>query len=283
MRRRGARCALWLATSCLVLLLGSPASADGALDAVPPDARECVAANGRGYDLLGAGHLRAARDQFLACARPSCPAVVVKDCAAQADKAEDRIPTVVLVASVGGGGPVSGVLVTLDDTTDQELLASLLDGRAVAVDPGDHRFRFVRGDGEEAVVRATVPEGAKRQLVVATFPARPGAVTATAPAAAAPPPSPGRATGFVLAGVTAAAFATSAVFGVLGKEDLDALQPCRPDCSPSSVDATRRAMYTTDVSLILGVIGAGVTLWWWLRPGAPRVVGLTPEAVEVRF
>jgi hypothetical protein len=153
------------------------------------------------------------------------------------------------------------------------------------VDPGDHRFRFVRGDGAETAVEAVVPEGAKRQLVVATFPAPTVVVTGAgmAPGAAAAPRSPGRAVGYVLAGVTAAAFATSAVAGVIGKEDLDGLQPCRPDCSASSVDATRRAMYTTDASLIVGVIGAGVTLWWWLRPGAPRVMGLTAEALEVRF
>jgi hypothetical protein len=87
------------------------------------------------------GRLREARDLLRACAKPECGSTHAV-CAAKLERLESEIPTVVPVAINESGLPMVEVMFSADG----ELMASRLDGRGLAVNPGLHTFCFSTSD-----------------------------------------------------------------------------------------------------------------------------------------
>jgi serine/threonine-protein kinase len=140
---------------------------------------QCVDANSAAQSLRREGRLGAARERLLACANPSCPAIVRDDCARRLDELERAQPTIAFDVKDAAGSDVSAVSVTLDG----QPLTETLEGRALSADPGKHTFTFTVA-GHAPVTRALVlTEGEKgrREHIVL-----PGA----GPAPSAPPPAP---------------------------------------------------------------------------------------------
>jgi hypothetical protein len=139
----------------------------------------CLEAVSKGQTLRDEHKLVEARDQFRACARAQCPAVVQTDCASFLEAVEKSLPSVVFTAKDATGAEVSDVKVSVDG----QPLVTRLDGAAVAMNPGPHTFVFTSG-AVSAKRTATILEGARNQII--------GATIATAPASRAtmaPPPS----------------------------------------------------------------------------------------------
>jgi hypothetical protein len=141
---------------------------------------ECIAAADAGQSLRDDGHYRAARDAFLRCARDACPAIIARSCSGWLRRLEDAMPTVVLSAQDERGDPLSTVHVTLDGAP----FVDTLDGRGVAVDPGQHVFHFEQDARVPAEASVTLRAGAKDVAVRVTLApvAVPGGTT-TAPTA----------------------------------------------------------------------------------------------------
>jgi hypothetical protein len=224
------------------------------------------------------GRLRAAHEQLLACAQASCPAFIRSDCAQWLAEVETAQPSVVFTAPQA----VRDLeLVTV--TCDGERLASGLDGRAIAMDPGKHTCRFDSPGVRPTSVSLLVSEGQKSRVVEIALDG------AAAPGQAAARPRPGLAVPLVLSGVAALGLVGFAAFGGSGLAAEQRLgQRCAPACDAGAVNAVRRSYHLADISLGAGMVAAtaaGYLLWKGRespRPGGASVaVGLPAGGAAV--
>jgi hypothetical protein len=252
-----------LGAACAAVLLAAPGGA--ALAGGPADAgpEACFSASEDGQRLRDEGKLIAARERFIACGREACPAVVRADCAGWLADVERRLPSIVLAAQGPDGRDLTGVRVTLDGAP----LAAGVDGKAIGVDPGEHRVRFERDGGPPVEQRIVVREGDKLRKVSARFGDSPPAP------APAPPPDDGGVPvlPIALAGVAVAGGVAFAVLGLSAKGDADDLRAtCAPRCAEADVDAARAKMIGADVALGVGALALGGAALAWLLRSPPR-------------
>jgi hypothetical protein len=143
MTRRSAprRTAIAAALFSLSSALGPPRVAWAAglkAPAAGPKTAECLAASEASLKSAADHKLRAELSQLLVCAAPTCPKDIRKECEGRVDEVTQQIPTIIFAAKNGSGGDLSAVKVTMDG----EVLAPKLDGTALSVDPGEHKFTF---------------------------------------------------------------------------------------------------------------------------------------------
>jgi hypothetical protein len=123
--------------------------------------QQCLAANDSAQDLRKAGKLHAAREKLALCLAASCPGPVRADCSERLTEIGRAMPSVVLDVKDAGGNDVSAVRVTLDG----EKIADRVNGAAIEVDPGEHRFVFV-AEGAPSVEKIVIAkEGDKERRV----------------------------------------------------------------------------------------------------------------------
>jgi hypothetical protein len=251
--------AIGCAASCF--LSSSRARADDVIAA-------CVKAAEDAQSQRSAHQLRAARQQFLACAQESCPLVVRNDCAGWLSEVDKQMPSIVVQARDTRGVEVSDVRVLADG----DVLAERLDGLAIAVDPGEHLFQF-EGAGVPALQqRILIREGEKNRALPITL-------------AAVPPPPDVRARGqhpsplfYVFSGLAIGSAAGFTYFGLKGMADADELgrAPCgmHKTCPDSEVAPIRRELLVADVSLGIGLVslGAAAYLFFSERKAPPSSV-----------
>ena len=253
--RRGSRVARSV-VALAALLLGSPrrASAEGVTkDPVAPAATPaaCYDAHEAGQLARKEKRLRKARQLFATCAQMTCPAVVQRDCAGWATELATEQPSIVVEVVRGDGSDVLGARLVVDDE------AVPGDGRAVELDPGEHRIRVEATGLEPRELRLTVREGdrLRRMPVVLSAPK----ATAVAATSSGPPTLT-----YVLGGVailSAASFGTFAVLGKSRERELDGAWGNR--CSDAQVDEVRTRFIVADISLAAAVLSAGAALVVW--------------------
>lgn len=241
----------WLSfhASC-VLLFALPSVAHAA-----DEKSECVEAADRGQDARAAGHMKEARTNFLMCAADACPSVIRKDCSVWLKDVDDNIPSFVPIASRADGSDVADVRLFVDGV---ELLQKL-DGKAIAIDPGMHDFRFeADGGASKTEMKVLLAQGEKNRRIVAKFDggqkpqldevATYGRERKPIPAAA-----------YVLAGVGVLGLSSFAYFGFSGLNEKGKLDDskCAPACNQSDIDSIRTKFIVADVSL--GVSIAALT------------------------
>jgi hypothetical protein len=230
--------------------------------AATPTPRQCVAANEASVKLSDEQKMRAAREQLLVCASPSCPKEVRAECTRQIDDINAHLPTVVFSVKTSLGEDVAAVRVTMDG----ELVTERLDGTALPLDPGSHEVVF-EAPGQPKVARAFVfhdGDKARREMIVLGSPAAPAALGDAVDAGHAERVI-GVVTGSVgvlglVAGTLLGAFATSA--WSTAKSDC----PAEASCSAQAVSESRRASsFATGstVALVAGgaVLATGVTVF----------------------
>jgi hypothetical protein len=165
-------------SAALVCLSAPLARADGTKD-------QCVDANGKGQELRREGSVSAARDQFRACAVASCPSIVRDDCTRRLDEADRAQPTVVFEVQDATGNDLSAVHTTMDGKPWTEIL----EGKALAADPGKHVFVFTAA-GQAPVSRTVIltegEKGRRERIVLSATPA-PATPSSAAPSPARPP------------------------------------------------------------------------------------------------
>ena len=242
----------------LSLLLGIPRAALA-------DVAACVQAHSSGQREAKAGRLKAASELFAACvSQPGCPDAIRAECAEFRKDTERSVPTLIFAAIDEQGGDLIQVRVSADD----RLLTETLDGRPIAVDPGEHHFKFELASGQVLTSDVLVRQGEKNRIV--SMRAKP-ANTAPAPSSEANQTQHKLPTGFwVASGVSAAALASWGVFAVIGHGKQSTLAECSPNCPDSSradYDAMHRDYLIADISLGVAAVSAGVATWLFLsRP-----------------
>jgi hypothetical protein len=256
--------------SALALVVTGPAQADEEKD-------RCTAAYVAGQELKAASRLLEAAAELETCIADGCAEFVREDCGRWLDEVERATPTVVPRFVDERGRDVVEVALFVDDRA----IATRLDGKPIALDPGAHRFRFERA-GHPAVERSfTIASGEKgRTLLVALEPA-----PAPAPAVPSPPVEPSGGS------IHPAAWALGAVsvvgFGMLigfGVHSLT-LEDCSPACSDEQVDdiVLERAIADVGLGVGLGALGAAVlvAVLAWDDGSDSAVLRFTPLGVQL--
>jgi len=284
--------------ACAVL-----ASAPSARAAEPaakePTKGQCIDADEAAQPLRKSGKLRAAEEHLLVCVRPSCPGPVRDDCAQRLSEMRAVQPTMVFVVKDESERPLSAVTVTVDGT----VLATKLDGTALAVDPGEHHFAF-EAEGRIREERTLmVNEGDKgrqeRIMLVAPVVETPPPPSSKAPEPAQlaePPPPPGRTqrqAGIALGGVGLAGVVVSSIFGIAAKSLYDhalnsecgsnvkypnpyeCLQPGVTDSNSAHTDAV---VSTVGFIVSAALIACGATLYFMAPNGVSVAVAPTVGA-----
>jgi hypothetical protein len=254
------------ATPILALVLFGASSALGA----EPTKDECIAANETGQDLRQAGELLEARTKLVPCVATSCPGPLREDCAQRLSEIATVMPTIVFEVKDGAGNDLSAVTVTIDG----QPLAERLDGRPMAVDPGEHRFVFKGENGTTAEKTFVVREGDKerRERIVLG----PTSVTTQSE-----PPVGERSTfaldriptvAYVAAGVGVVGLAIGIGTGIAATSKHSALEgegcpsnggTCPPTASQSDLDYFHSLRTASTVGYVIGAAGlvGGITLW----------------------
>jgi hypothetical protein len=264
-------------------------------DAHAADDREiCVRAVEHAQLVRLDGKLREAREGFVTCARPVCPDAIQEDCTRWLAEVEESLPSVVFDAVWIDGRDVTGMTVLVDG----KLLAGAERGRAVALDPGEHTFRFEVTGAAPVETRNVIREGEKNRMLHVTFtpnvpapPVTPAPTAAPAPPVASHAPAPdglwqpipsgeGAAhrqrgpvppSGLVFGGMALASFGAFAFLGLTGTDQLDSMRSsCGHTCNPSDVSSARNEILAGDILGFVGLAAAGLAVWFVLtRPDAP--------------
>jgi hypothetical protein len=297
LRRAGfvAKLPPWRAPALVVLLSAWTAASEASAD----EKDTCVRAVERAQNARLDGKLREARDGFVTCARAVCPAAIREDCTRWVADVDASLPSVVIDASWVNGGDVTGMTVLLDGAP----LAGAEKGRAIAVDPGEHTFRFEAAGAAPVETRNVIHEGEKNRILHVVFgPSTPeptptvaGSTPAAAPPRASSPPglwqgpvpesaqarpssrAPISTGVFVFGGFAIAGFVSFAYLGLAGTGQLDSLRStCGHGCNPSDVTSARNEILLGDILGLVGLAAAGVATWFFLtRPEAPAAAAQT--------
>ena len=262
----------------LAMLVASPdARADGSTN---PSKHECVEASEAGQDLQQAGKLREARSKLAVCIADTCPGPVREDCAARLAAVDRAVPSIVFEAKDGAGNDLTAVRVTLDGRA----IAERLNGSAIDIDPGEHRFTFeVAGQPtveRKLVIRERDKERRERVIFGVAAPAPPTVATQVAPSPGAPttPPEDGgqgrRVLGLVAGGVGLVGLAVGGIFGGLTFSswgNVNSECPNHAGCSAQATNNHSNAVTFGTVStagfIAGGVLLAGGVTLYFTAPG----------------
>ena len=262
------RRALLLALAAL--LVAPSARADG-------EKAECARSAEAAQRLRAEGKLQQAREALLACVKESCPQVVRADCATWLADVEASTPTIVLRAEDERAQDLGDVRASIDGRRVER--AGF--GRALPVDPGTHAVHFERAGTAPIEKTVVVAAGEKNRLVVAVFPS--GAVVSVTPRTPGPP-----AGAWVFAAIALAAGASFATFGAIGQSEYNHLHDtCFGHCAEGDLDSAWTKLTVADISLVAGVVSAGIATWLFLAPRTPFYATPSPHGasfgVHARF
>jgi hypothetical protein len=272
------------ALTCAALLLGGRTAS-----AADPTKDQCIDANETAQSLRKGEKLREAEQKLLVCVSQSCPGPIRDDCAQRLTELRAVTPTIVFVVKDDADQDLSDVRVTMDD----QVLTTKLDGTAVALNPGPHKFVF-EAPGRTREERALViREGEKDRhervvLVAAAAPEPPPVAVAPVPAPAPTPDVPStpgsgqRVAGLVVGGVGVAGLVVGGVFGMLAKSswnDVGQLCPgytgCHQDAFDKKSTANSQATVSTVAFIAGGVLVAGGVVLYLTAPRATVAVAPT--------
>jgi hypothetical protein len=218
----------------------------------------CLTAHAEAQRSRMAKDFAAAKAQLLVCNQDSCPGPVAEDCARWLSELLGEQPTVVFVARDAQGQDTPEVRVWMDGA----LLLERLDGHAVEVNPGEHRFRFEWPGGQSTESRVVMHAGEKARRLEAAAPAAALTQPVALPAADEGLPT----AAWVLWGggvVAGGAFAVLAISGRSRESEL--ARTCAGHCAADDVSGLRRQYVAADISLVAALAaasaGAIVALW----------------------
>ncbi len=219
----------------------------GRAHADPVDKNACFDAYEAAQRFKLASRYRGARQQAIVCSNEACPAELRRDCVRWLTDLDGHTPSIV-VAARAGAVEVGQVHVLMDG----ELIAQQLDGSALPVDPGTHRFRFEAGAQAPIEMTIVVQDGEKNRRIDVQF-------------AASIPTSSGRSiAAWTLTGVGAAALISFAGFAIAGRSKKSDLEDCKGHCAQQDVDVVTRDYLIADISLGAAAVSAGLATWLFL-------------------
>lgn len=255
-----------------VALVSNVASADA------DDRIFCSLASEKGQTARDQGKLREARESFEFCARDACPKVVREDCATWLKQVDAQFATVILSAQ----GPQGQKLTDLDVSVDGEPILTGIDGGALTVEPGPHKFVFRMRGRPPIEVDIVIAPGEKNHAIVAAFPEASNAPASTpAPSSSAPTTASSSASTaasssdsaptksvapWVIGAAGIGALGVGITFYALGMGDRSSLasscgQPRangKGTCTDDQISSARTKLVVGDVAVGAGVIALGI-------------------------
>jgi hypothetical protein len=256
---------------CFALTWSAPARASDSVD-------QCLVAYEAGQELRRAGDLVEAAEQLLSCGGPACPVRMQADCQRWLDDVERATPAVVFRVRDARGVALANVSISIDGAPPRRL-----DGRALAMNPGEHQVIFRRDGYQELQTPVFVTEGEKLERrevtladlvnlerdTLASSSSQPGGGVEAEATAAPAMLRPRLVWPLALGGVGLAGAAGFVFFGVRAQSGEADLEQCTPNCTQGEVDDVKRDYLLSNVSLgvgLAGLIGAGL---WLLLDHAP--------------
>lgn len=267
---------LALATTGALVMAPGPAWAD---------TKSCVASHASAQREAKAGRLRLATQLYTTCGSDeTCPEQLRTECAELLEKVRSEQPTVIFSVLDENGKDVSNVRVFSTD----ELITEGLDGRAIAMDPGKHRLRFLLPWGDVLSSDVLIREGEKNRLVQVKI--EKAAEPPPAPASKPPEPAPQEpakqagppTVAWVMAGAAVVGAGVFTTFALIGKSKKSSLDDCSPACGPGArddYDSLKRSYLIADVGLGVAVVSAAVAAGFFLAPRDP----IPARAEQPRF
>ncbi len=239
--------------------------------------KDCIAAASAGQEVRDQGQLVEARAHFQKCAQSECPAPIPTFCREWLSDVGRKIPTLVVRVVDDTGRDVTDASVVLDERTID------LDGRAVEVDPGKHRIRFERPGSKSSEMELIAAQGEKDRIILGTLvteePPQPPPIISSRPK----PPALFRVptASWIAWGVGAAGLVSFSAFGIKARVDYDGYESsCGQRCTISDRDSIATTVTIADVSLVVGLIGAGVGTFLFLLDS--KVASDAPSTTATR-
>jgi len=238
---------------------------------------ECVAAYEQAQVAKQEGDLLKAERQLVSCAGAGCPDAMQADCTRWLEEVHTALPSVVFRALTESGADIADARVELDGQPER-----ILDGRAIAVNPGTHRVIVRAPHFAPVTFQAQFAEGQKlRQETLTLYPI---AGSAPRPESVSGEPGPRSASQRRLT-VVQWVGAGSAVVGALGltyfglkaRAGETELDGCSPICSTSAVAEVKRDYVAANISLGLGIVGLTVATLHYLLQGSSTAVNSVPK------
>jgi hypothetical protein len=265
-----------LAAACAAVV----SSGAGSTFAAPPKMTkaECISASEDGQLLRVKGELRAAREKLVLCAQRSCPGAIRKDCDAGLEELERITPTIVLGAKDASGRDLTDVRVRIDGAP----LVEELDGKALAVDPGKHVFRFETEGLPPHEEQIVVREGEKERLILVTIAEKKRPQAKLAPKPEETRTGPSTAT-YVVGGIGAAALAGAGVVGFVALQKRSSLYDRCGKAGTCTQDEVDWVYQLYDISYVTAAIGGALLITGGVlyftstsEPAEPRGVSIAP-------
>lgn len=248
------RIAAALVAAGVVATLAIPARSDDMKEA-------CATSFEAGQKLRREGKLRAARKELVICAAESCPEIIAPACGKWLQEVDAAMPSIVVVARGPKGDQVGDVRVLVDG----ELVASALDGKPLAIDPGKHRLRYEK-DGALAIEEDVIINvGDHNRRLEPTFKAAATTGGTESPpatkAAETPSSGPVRWPAYLTIGLGGAGIVVGAITGGLAlsaKGSLDEKCATKTSCPASAQDDIDTLSTMSTVSTVGFVVGGVV-------------------------
>lgn len=262
--------------------------------AADPGPQQCVAASEAAIHLRKELKLRSAQAQLSICVSLSCPAEVREECARRIGEVNAAIPTMVFEVKTSSGNDVIDASVTIDGV----VLTDRVDGTALRVDPGSHKFVFAAPGLVPLEKTFVAREGQKnrRETVVLLSSAPTSVVAPTAPqpvaqdeagVSAASSWSAQKTFAIVVGGVGIVGVGVGSFFGLRASSKWSqAKSDCAGGCSNDAVAQTEKNDAHTAATLSTIAFGVGVsallgaTLLWFTAPTASAPTTRTSLRVQ---
>jgi hypothetical protein len=260
---------------------------------------ECLTASENAYKSAQEHKFLEQRAQLLNCAAEQCPADVRTDCVQRMDDVNRAIPSIVFEVKDSAGNDLSDVKVTMDGTP----VAERLDGTAITLDPGKHRFTFeIAGHApiEKEYVILVSQKERRESITVDSAPAK----AETVPLATTFEPQPTilerrsglgkqQITALIAGGVGVVGVGVGSVFGLISKSKHDdAAQRCNSSIcrDQQGIDFKTSAIHAGNVSTVAFIVGAaglagGAALWLTApqdREKSAAAIGLVPGGMLLK-
>jgi hypothetical protein len=256
-----------LATATMLAIVPHASRADA------DEKQACVTASEKAQQLRSAGKLGEARDQLNICGRPECPKLVQQDCTQWMSEVLSSLPSVVPGAKDRKGRDIVEARLTVDG----KVVAEMLDGKPIVIDPGVHTFVFDSKGLPAVKEQVVVKPGEKNRIVSVTFATPDDATTTTGAGAGAPrETSSGSAppvAAYVLGGVGLAALGAALYFDLTAGGDAHDLRTgCAPNCAQSDVDDVKTKYTIAGVTAGIGgaLLVTGIVLFLVHGKGSSR-------------
>jgi hypothetical protein len=244
------------------------------------DTAACIAANEQALTLRKQGKLRDALQQLALCADASCPAEVAAECSRQIDEVKALVPTLILAATDGTGNDLSDVKVSMDGAP----LATILDGRPIPLDPGEHTFTFeVQGQApvnKTLVIREGDRDRRESVVIGAPPPVPPAPFRPSGPREEPSMWTTRRLIAAIAAGVGVVGVGFGAGWGAYAissqnreKSDCSAQRCSNPAQATEDYNTAKQDATASTIALVAGaVLVAGGAVLWFTAPSPESMV-----------